>query len=150
MSCHSTPVCFAVRPGVCDPIKPQRKVARAGEVCSFSRNEAFREGPYFSSGACVMSLLFFSLHNFFFSLHFFHFFFQSTDQVTAFCRSLHDMNLSEFAPAGTPDSAPLPPAATPRQLSDADKLRKVVCELVETERTYVKVSTAAGTSCAAE
>ncbi|KAG5837480.1 hypothetical protein ANANG_G00239710 [Anguilla anguilla] len=33
---------------------------------------------------------------------------------------------------------PLPPPATPRQLSDADKLRKVICELVETERTYVK------------
>ncbi|XP_048840513.1 LOW QUALITY PROTEIN: rho guanine nucleotide exchange factor TIAM1 [Brienomyrus brachyistius] len=63
---------------------------------------------------------------------------KSTDQVTAFCRSLHDMNLSEFAPTSSPDSAPLPPAATPRQLSDADKLRKVVCELVETERTYVK------------
>ncbi|XP_040836654.1 T-lymphoma invasion and metastasis-inducing protein 1 isoform X2 [Ochotona curzoniae] len=31
-----------------------------------------------------------------------------------------------------------PQMATMRQLSDADKLRKVICELLETERTYVK------------
>ncbi|KAJ8391472.1 hypothetical protein AAFF_G00089460 [Aldrovandia affinis] len=62
---------------------------------------------------------------------------QSTEQVAAFCRSLHDMNPSECASSPSPDS-PLPPPATPRQLSDADKLRKVICELVETERTYVK------------
>uniref|UniRef100_A0A3B5LY02 Uncharacterized protein n=1 Tax=Xiphophorus couchianus TaxID=32473 RepID=A0A3B5LY02_9TELE len=52
-------------------------------------------------------------------------------QVTAFCRSLHDMNpLESLAPAaGT---------AAQRQLSHADKLRKVISELVETEKTYVK------------
>uniref|UniRef100_A0A8D0ADZ0 TIAM Rac1 associated GEF 1 n=1 Tax=Sander lucioperca TaxID=283035 RepID=A0A8D0ADZ0_SANLU len=56
---------------------------------------------------------------------------QSTEQVTTFCRSLHDMNpLESFPPtAGT---------ATQRQLSHADKLRKVINELVETEKTYVK------------
>lgn len=32
-----------------------------------------------------------------------------------------------------------PQLATMRQLTDADKLRKVICELLETERTYVKV-----------
>uniref|UniRef100_A0A3Q3JWW3 TIAM Rac1 associated GEF 1a n=1 Tax=Monopterus albus TaxID=43700 RepID=A0A3Q3JWW3_MONAL len=55
---------------------------------------------------------------------------QSTEQVTAFCRSLHDMNSLESLPptAGT---------ATQRQLSHADKLRKVINELVETEKTYV-------------
>ncbi|XP_071420645.1 rho guanine nucleotide exchange factor TIAM1 isoform X3 [Pithys albifrons albifrons] len=31
-----------------------------------------------------------------------------------------------------------PQVATMRQLTDADKLRKVICELLETERTYVK------------
>ncbi|KPP65918.1 T-lymphoma invasion and metastasis-inducing protein 1-like, partial [Scleropages formosus] len=61
----------------------------------------------------------------------------STEQVAAFCRSLHDMNPSEGSSSTSPDS-PLPPPATPRQLSDADRLRKVICELVETERTYVK------------
>uniref|UniRef100_A0AAQ4P7Q3 TIAM Rac1 associated GEF 1 n=1 Tax=Gasterosteus aculeatus aculeatus TaxID=481459 RepID=A0AAQ4P7Q3_GASAC len=62
---------------------------------------------------------------------------QSTEQVTAFCRSLHDMNPLERP---IPVSA-LPPAAgiaTQRQLSHADKLRKVINELVETEKTYVK------------
>nr|XP_023681909.1 T-lymphoma invasion and metastasis-inducing protein 1-like isoform X5 [Paramormyrops kingsleyae]XP_023681910.1 T-lymphoma invasion and metastasis-inducing protein 1-like isoform X5 [Paramormyrops kingsleyae] len=47
------------------------------------------------------------------------------------------MNPSEGSSSPSPDS-PLPPTATQRQLSDADKLRKVVSELVETERTYVK------------
>ncbi|XP_048120534.1 rho guanine nucleotide exchange factor TIAM1 isoform X4 [Alosa alosa] len=66
----------------------------------------------------------------------------STEQVAAFCRSLHDMNPSECATSSSPspDSSCPPPgaSATARQLSDADKLRKVICELVETERTYVK------------
>uniref|UniRef100_A0A4W4G0L6 TIAM Rac1 associated GEF 1a n=1 Tax=Electrophorus electricus TaxID=8005 RepID=A0A4W4G0L6_ELEEL len=56
-----------------------------------------------------------------------------TDQVTAFCRSLHDMNPAEVLPV-SPTSAP----TAQRQLSDADKLRKVISELVDTERTYVK------------
>ncbi|KAL0972730.1 hypothetical protein UPYG_G00194010 [Umbra pygmaea] len=67
---------------------------------------------------------------------------KSTEQVAAFCRSLHEMNSSEGATMSSspsPDS-PVPPAlgSATRQLSDADKLRKVICELVETERTYVK------------
>uniref|UniRef100_A0A8C1GTV9 TIAM Rac1 associated GEF 1a n=1 Tax=Cyprinus carpio TaxID=7962 RepID=A0A8C1GTV9_CYPCA len=53
----------------------------------------------------------------------------STEQVTAFCRNLHDMNTTE---------GPVSFLFTPRQLSDADKLRKVISELVDTERTYVK------------
>uniref|UniRef100_A0A671V3U6 TIAM Rac1 associated GEF 1 n=1 Tax=Sparus aurata TaxID=8175 RepID=A0A671V3U6_SPAAU len=63
---------------------------------------------------------------------------QSTEQVAAFCRSLHDMNPSECVSSSPSPDSPFPPPATPRQLSDADKLRKVICELVETERTYVK------------
>uniref|UniRef100_A0AAY4B6Z5 TIAM Rac1 associated GEF 1b n=1 Tax=Denticeps clupeoides TaxID=299321 RepID=A0AAY4B6Z5_9TELE len=58
----------------------------------------------------------------------------STEQVAAFCRSLHDMNPADPAP----DLPRPPPTGAARQLSDADKLRKVICELVETERTYVK------------
>lgn len=65
---------------------------------------------------------------------------QSTEQVAAFCRSLHDMNPSECVSSSPSPDSPFPPPATPRLLSDADKLRKVICELVETERTYVKVS----------
>ncbi|XP_059369857.1 rho guanine nucleotide exchange factor TIAM1 isoform X2 [Carassius carassius] len=65
----------------------------------------------------------------------------STEQVAAFCRSLHEMNPSSEIVSSSSglESSSLPPSnATPRQLSDADKLRKVICELVETERTYVK------------
>ena len=92
---------------------------------------------------------------------------QGTEQVTAFCRGLHDMNpppeavpSSSFSSASSSTSSsssslspspvsPAPPgtaaavaaaAAAQRQLSHADKLRKVISELVETEKTYVKVS----------
>ncbi|KAM6161574.1 rho guanine nucleotide exchange factor TIAM1 isoform 1-T1 [Erethizon dorsatum] len=61
---------------------------------------------------------------------------KSTEQVAAFCRSLHEMNPSDSSPS--PPDAAGPQLATMRQLSDADKLRKVICELLETERTYVK------------
>nr|XP_004654492.2 rho guanine nucleotide exchange factor TIAM1 isoform X1 [Jaculus jaculus]XP_045006574.1 rho guanine nucleotide exchange factor TIAM1 isoform X1 [Jaculus jaculus]XP_045006575.1 rho guanine nucleotide exchange factor TIAM1 isoform X1 [Jaculus jaculus] len=61
---------------------------------------------------------------------------KSTEQVAAFCRSLHEMNPSDSSPS--PQDATGPQLAATRQLSDADKLRKVVCELLETERTYVK------------
>ncbi|KAK5929640.1 hypothetical protein CgunFtcFv8_010859 [Champsocephalus gunnari] len=63
---------------------------------------------------------------------------KSTEQVAAFCRSLHDMNPTECVSSSPSPDSPFPPPATQRQLSDADKLRKVICELVETERTYVK------------
>ncbi|XP_026227108.1 T-lymphoma invasion and metastasis-inducing protein 1-like isoform X2 [Anabas testudineus] len=75
----------------------------------------------------------------------------STEQVAAFCRSLHDMNPPECPMSSSSSSSSsslspspvsaLPPTggtATQRQLSHADKLRKVINELVETENTYVK------------
>ncbi|XP_006862588.1 PREDICTED: T-lymphoma invasion and metastasis-inducing protein 1 isoform X2 [Chrysochloris asiatica] len=61
---------------------------------------------------------------------------KSTEQVAAFCRSLHEMNPSDQSPS--PQDSTGPQLATMRQLTDADKLRKVICELLETERTYVK------------
>ncbi|KAG9351761.1 hypothetical protein JZ751_023012 [Albula glossodonta] len=63
---------------------------------------------------------------------------ESSEQVAAFCRGLHDMNPSDSGSSPSPDSPGPPPPTPPRQLSDADKLRKVISELVETERTYVK------------
>ncbi|XP_056267365.1 rho guanine nucleotide exchange factor TIAM1-like isoform X2 [Pseudoliparis swirei] len=76
---------------------------------------------------------------------------KSSEPVAAFCRGLHDMNPPEcpMSSSSSSSSSSLPPspvsALTPaagvaaqRQLSHADKLRKVINELVETERTYVK------------
>ncbi|XP_059207187.1 rho guanine nucleotide exchange factor TIAM1-like isoform X2 [Centropristis striata] len=76
---------------------------------------------------------------------------KSTEQVTAFCRSLHDMNplecpMSSSSSSSSSSLSPSPVSAFPptggpatqRQLSHADKLRKVINELVETEKTYVK------------
>lgn len=73
---------------------------------------------------------------------------KSTEQMTAFCRNLHDMNPSEPPVSSSSSScssscvpspvSPMPVPSTQRQLSDADKLRKVISELVDTERTYVK------------
>ncbi|XP_037604046.1 T-lymphoma invasion and metastasis-inducing protein 1 isoform X3 [Sebastes umbrosus] len=75
----------------------------------------------------------------------------STEQVTAFCRSLHDMNplecpmsssssssSSSLSPSPVSAFPPTTGTATQRLLSHADKLRKVINELVETEKTYVK------------
>ena len=62
---------------------------------------------------------------------------KSTEQVAAFCRSLHEMKPSD--PSPSPQDCTGPQLAALRQLTDADKLRKVICELLETERTYVKV-----------
>ncbi|XP_033832442.1 rho guanine nucleotide exchange factor TIAM1-like [Periophthalmus magnuspinnatus] len=63
---------------------------------------------------------------------------KSTEQVAAFCRSLHEMNPSECLSSSPSPDSPYPSPTPPRQLSDADKLRKVIGELVETECTYVK------------
>ncbi|XP_013177571.1 PREDICTED: protein still life, isoform SIF type 1 [Papilio xuthus] len=58
---------------------------------------------------------------------------KSAEQVTGWCRSPADTRRG--SPTGSLASA----AATPsRHLSDADKLRKVLLELVDTERAYVK------------
>ncbi|XP_038210921.1 protein still life, isoform SIF type 1 [Zerene cesonia] len=55
---------------------------------------------------------------------------KSAEQVTGWCRSPGDTRRA--SPTGAP-------ALTPsRHLSDADKLRKVLAELVDTERAYVK------------
>ncbi|ETE73485.1 T-lymphoma invasion and metastasis-inducing protein 1, partial [Ophiophagus hannah] len=61
---------------------------------------------------------------------------KSTEQVAAFCRSLHEMNPSD--PNVILQESTGPQQSTTRQLTDADKLRKVICELLETECTYVK------------
>ena len=52
---------------------------------------------------------------------------QSAEQVTAICRSKSGGNSAVDGAPGT------------RSLSDAQRMRKVIMELVETERAYVKV-----------
>lgn len=52
---------------------------------------------------------------------------QGADQVTSICREMD----SSSQPAEVPISA--------KSMSDAHKLRKVIMELIDTERMYVKV-----------
>lgn len=64
---------------------------------------------------------------------------QTAEQVTGFCRS--PVETRKSSPTGSVASSQSQALLTPsRQLSDAEKLRKVILELVDTERTYVKVS----------
>lgn len=64
---------------------------------------------------------------------------KTAEQVTGFCRS--PIETRKSSPTGSVVSNTSQTLLTPsRQLSDAEKLRKVVMELVDTERTYVKVS----------
>lgn len=59
-------------------------------------------------------------------------------QVTGFCRSPQETRKS--SPTGSVTSSVSNVMLTPsRQLTDAEKLRKVILELVDTERAYVKV-----------
>lgn len=67
------------------------------------------------------------------------FFFSSNKKVTGFCRSPQETRKS--SPTGSVTSSVSNVMLTPsRQLTDAEKLRKVISELVDTERAYVKVS----------
>ncbi|XP_049313945.1 protein still life, isoforms C/SIF type 2 isoform X2 [Bactrocera dorsalis] len=62
---------------------------------------------------------------------------KTAEQVTGFCRSPQETRKS--SPTGSVTSSVSNAALTPsRQLTDAEKLRKVILELVDTERTYVK------------
>lgn len=59
--------------------------------------------------------------------------------MTGFCRSPQETRKS--SPTGSVASSVSNTMLTPsRQLTDAEKLRKVVMELIDTERTYVNVS----------
>lgn len=63
---------------------------------------------------------------------------KTAEQVTGFCRSPGETRKS--SPTGSVVSNTSQTLLTPsRQLTDAEKLRKVILELVDTERAYVKV-----------
>ncbi|XP_029326918.1 T-lymphoma invasion and metastasis-inducing protein 2 isoform X2 [Mus caroli] len=60
----------------------------------------------------------------------------SADQIAELCRDLNDTHTTSMeAPTESHDPPPRPLA---RHLSDADRLRKVIQELVDTEKSYVK------------
>ncbi|KAG5897522.1 hypothetical protein JTB14_030018 [Gonioctena quinquepunctata] len=63
---------------------------------------------------------------------------KTAEQVTGFCRSPVETRKTS-SPTGSVVSNTSQAALTPsRQLSDSEKLRKVILELVDTERAYVK------------
>ncbi|XP_006523294.1 rho guanine nucleotide exchange factor TIAM2 isoform X5 [Mus musculus] len=60
----------------------------------------------------------------------------SADQIAELCRDLNNTHTNSMeAPTESHDPPPRPLA---RHLSDADRLRKVIQELVDTEKSYVK------------
>lgn len=64
---------------------------------------------------------------------------KTAEQVTGICRSPGETRKS--SPTGSVVSSHSQALTPSRQLSDAEKLKKVILELIETERTYVKVMT---------
>ncbi|XP_006868509.1 PREDICTED: T-lymphoma invasion and metastasis-inducing protein 2 isoform X2 [Chrysochloris asiatica] len=62
--------------------------------------------------------------------------FRSAEQIVALCRSLADPQTDGMETSG--ESRDPPPRPLARHLSDADRLRKVIQELVDTEKSYVK------------
>lgn len=61
---------------------------------------------------------------------------QSAGEVTGFCRSPEPARRS---PTVIVSAVQNPPLTIGRQLTDAEKLRKVISELVDTEKSYIKV-----------
>lgn len=71
---------------------------------------------------------------------------QSAEQIAALCRSFNDAQTDGME--GARDSQDPPPRPLARHLSDADRLRKVIQELMDTEKSYVKVvDDAVGSIC---
>ncbi|XP_019405586.1 PREDICTED: T-lymphoma invasion and metastasis-inducing protein 2 isoform X2 [Crocodylus porosus] len=62
--------------------------------------------------------------------------FQSAEQITALCRNFHEIQANGME--GQKDSQDPPVKPLARHLSDADRLRKVIQELMDTEKSYVK------------
>ncbi|XP_075123853.1 rho guanine nucleotide exchange factor TIAM2 isoform X2 [Leptodactylus fuscus] len=62
--------------------------------------------------------------------------FPSADQISALCRSMQEVNQDILD--GQNDSPDPPRRPLARHLSEADRLRKVIQELVDTEKSYVK------------
>ncbi|XP_011361030.1 T-lymphoma invasion and metastasis-inducing protein 2 [Pteropus vampyrus] len=62
--------------------------------------------------------------------------FRSAEQIAALCRGFNDAQTDGME--GARESQDPPPRPLARHLSDADRLRKVIQELMDTEKSYVK------------
>ncbi|KAM6086195.1 rho guanine nucleotide exchange factor TIAM2 isoform 3-T3 [Theristicus caerulescens] len=62
--------------------------------------------------------------------------FRSAEQISALCRNFQEVQASSME--GQKDNQDAPPRPLARHLSDADRLRKVIQELMDTEKSYVK------------
>ncbi|XP_014119018.1 PREDICTED: T-lymphoma invasion and metastasis-inducing protein 2 isoform X2 [Pseudopodoces humilis] len=62
--------------------------------------------------------------------------FRSAEQISALCRNFQEVQASNME--GQKDNQDPPPRPLARHLSDADRLRKVIQELMDTEKSYVK------------
>ncbi|XP_053566941.1 rho guanine nucleotide exchange factor TIAM2 isoform X2 [Bombina bombina] len=62
--------------------------------------------------------------------------YKSADQISALCRSMQEVNHDMMDGLNESPDPPRKPLA--RHLSDADRLRKVIQELIDTEKSYVK------------
>ncbi|XP_052542784.1 rho guanine nucleotide exchange factor TIAM2 isoform X3 [Tympanuchus pallidicinctus] len=62
--------------------------------------------------------------------------FRSAEQISALCRNFQEVQTSSME--GQKDNQDLPSRPLARHLSDADRLRKVIQELMDTEKSYVK------------
>nr|XP_021150449.1 T-lymphoma invasion and metastasis-inducing protein 2 isoform X3 [Columba livia] len=60
----------------------------------------------------------------------------SAEQISVLCRNFQDIPTSSME--GQKDNQDPPPRPLARHLSDADRLRKVIQELMDTEKSYVK------------
>ncbi|XP_040407272.1 T-lymphoma invasion and metastasis-inducing protein 2 isoform X1 [Cygnus olor] len=62
--------------------------------------------------------------------------FRSAEQISALCRNFQEVQASSME--GQKDNQDPPPRPLARHLSDAERLRKVIQELMDTEKSYVK------------
>ncbi|XP_068040757.1 rho guanine nucleotide exchange factor TIAM2 isoform X3 [Anomalospiza imberbis] len=62
--------------------------------------------------------------------------FRSAEQISALCRNFQEVQASNME--GQKDNQDPPSRPLARHLSDADRLRKVIQELMDTEKSYVK------------
>lgn len=92
----------------------------------FGRKAKFEE---FKNSCCIVCILEHQHLSLFIS--------QSAEQISALCRNFQEVQTSSME--GQKDNQDLPPRPLARHLSDADRLRKVIQELMDTEKSYVKV-----------